>query len=224
MKVIRILIGLLSLILTQLAIAQAPQTLSYQGLLTDTQGNPVANGNVQLTCKLYDTASGGNLLWNGSFELPLTGRPLGWQIRETGAVSVQPVARKGRAGGTALAVAFSGGENLNFAGVQQQFVVQPGATYSFSFEAQRDDLYTDRGPFLELVDPISRQSLHVTDELVGDSPWQEHSSTFTVPPQTSLVAIRLRRIRSRNPESRIAGRLLLDNLTVRQTADDLDNS
>ena len=55
-----------------MAFGQVPQQLSYQGVLTDTQGNPVANGNVQLTCKLYDTASGGNLLWSETRQVTVT--------------------------------------------------------------------------------------------------------------------------------------------------------
>ncbi len=45
------------------AFAQIPQTMSYQGLLTDAAGIPVADGPVDLTFKLYDAATDGTLLW-----------------------------------------------------------------------------------------------------------------------------------------------------------------
>ena len=56
------LIPLLMLFATSV-FAQIPQTMSYQGLLTDTAGNPVADGPVDLTFKLYDAATDGTLLW-----------------------------------------------------------------------------------------------------------------------------------------------------------------
>jgi hypothetical protein len=45
-----------------LVLAQVPQTLHYQGYLTSSAGQPVS-GAAQITFRLYDAASGGNLLW-----------------------------------------------------------------------------------------------------------------------------------------------------------------
>ena len=42
---------------------QIPQTLSYQGVLTDASGNAVADGNYKLTFRLYSDASNNMLLW-----------------------------------------------------------------------------------------------------------------------------------------------------------------
>ena len=53
-------------------IAQVPQTLSYQGMLTDALGNPVATGNVQLSCRLYDAPVSGNLLWSETQQVAVT--------------------------------------------------------------------------------------------------------------------------------------------------------
>ncbi len=43
--------------------AQIPQTMSYQGVLTDANGTAIADGPVNLTFKLYDAATDGTLLW-----------------------------------------------------------------------------------------------------------------------------------------------------------------
>src|SRR5512136_784927 len=40
-----------------------PQMLSYQGKLTDTLGQPVPDGNYQLTFRLYTQPSGGSAIW-----------------------------------------------------------------------------------------------------------------------------------------------------------------
>ena len=53
------------LILVSAAQAQIPQTMSYQGILTDGSGVNVPDGNYNLTFKLYDVASGpGASLWS----------------------------------------------------------------------------------------------------------------------------------------------------------------
>ena len=49
--------------LTQLISAQIPNTISYQGILTDNKDNPVPNGNVSLTFRLYNASEGGDTLW-----------------------------------------------------------------------------------------------------------------------------------------------------------------
>ncbi len=51
------------------AFAQIPQTMSYQGVLTDANGTPVADGPVDLTFKLYDAATDGALLWEETQEV-----------------------------------------------------------------------------------------------------------------------------------------------------------
>jgi hypothetical protein len=43
--------------------AAVPETMSYQGVLTDNAGTPVPNGNYDLVFGLYDVATGGAPLW-----------------------------------------------------------------------------------------------------------------------------------------------------------------
>ncbi|RKX68588.1 hypothetical protein DRP53_10425, partial [candidate division WOR-3 bacterium] len=43
-----------------------PRVLNYQGYLTDTLGNPINNGSLAMTFKIYDAATGGNELWSES--------------------------------------------------------------------------------------------------------------------------------------------------------------
>ena len=56
-------ITLCLLIIPHIAQAQIPQTLSYQGVLTDDLGNPVADGTYDLGFSLYDALTGGTALW-----------------------------------------------------------------------------------------------------------------------------------------------------------------
>ncbi|HEX9656378.1 MAG TPA: hypothetical protein VGB89_05605, partial [Bacteroidota bacterium] len=41
-------------------LTQVPKTLSYQGVLTDTSGTQVPDGQYQVTFNLYDQQSGGS--------------------------------------------------------------------------------------------------------------------------------------------------------------------
>jgi hypothetical protein len=63
MKAKLLLTVLFSLFIVQWVWAQIPQTMSYQGVLADADGNPVADGTVSLTFKLYEVATGGTALW-----------------------------------------------------------------------------------------------------------------------------------------------------------------
>ncbi len=54
---------LLSFLMLQLAIAQIPQEISYQGVLTESNGAPVPDGNYSMTFSLYDVATGGTEIW-----------------------------------------------------------------------------------------------------------------------------------------------------------------
>ena len=56
-----VLVVLLGLAVT--AHAQAPSTMSYQGVLTDVSGNIVPDGPYDLTFRIYDVAVGGAALW-----------------------------------------------------------------------------------------------------------------------------------------------------------------
>jgi len=44
-------------------LGQVPQTINYQGVLTQPSGDPVPNGNYNLTFRLYDAAVAGTELW-----------------------------------------------------------------------------------------------------------------------------------------------------------------
>ena len=50
---------------------QTPQTLSYQGSLTDASGSPV-DGTPTITFSLYDTAAGGTALWQETRSVTVT--------------------------------------------------------------------------------------------------------------------------------------------------------
>jgi hypothetical protein len=57
------LVALIFVLTVQVSWAQIPKQISYQGVLTDAGGTPVANGTYSLTFTIYDAATGGSALW-----------------------------------------------------------------------------------------------------------------------------------------------------------------
>ena len=64
MKQAILLCLLVSTLVNQVSWAQIPQTISYQGVLTDELGILIADGNHELTFMIYDIDEGGPALWS----------------------------------------------------------------------------------------------------------------------------------------------------------------
>ena len=56
-------VALVSILSGPMVWGEIPQTMSYQGVLTDADENPVADGSYDLAFTLYDAAADGNALW-----------------------------------------------------------------------------------------------------------------------------------------------------------------
>ncbi len=65
------IIAILFLVLSLNSSAQIPRTISYQGVLTDAQGNFIPDGNHQLQIVLYDQATGGNQVFVENQTVPV---------------------------------------------------------------------------------------------------------------------------------------------------------
>ncbi len=62
----KILIALCLVMLTSAPYSQVPRKISYQGVLADGSGNFIPDGNHSLTVRLYETASGGSIVYEES--------------------------------------------------------------------------------------------------------------------------------------------------------------
>lgn len=54
---------LVSITITPQLYTQTGNTISYQGLLTEPDGRPIADGDYQMILRMYNAPTGGNLLW-----------------------------------------------------------------------------------------------------------------------------------------------------------------
>lgn len=113
-----------------------------------------------------------------------------------------------------MLIEFLGTENLNFAGVQQQMLVEPGTTYNLTAQLRTEDLTTDQGVYLEVLPGGGGSRLLKTDPLFGTQEWQSLGGLVEVPENVHTVVIRLRRNRSQQIDSRIAGKIWLDSVRL----------
>ena len=89
-----VLLAMLVILLAGPASAEVPQIMSYQGYLTDTDGNPVADSSYEIYFSIWEDSTGGQLLWleldtvetnSGRFSVNLgTINPLGPNIFNPG--------------------------------------------------------------------------------------------------------------------------------------------
>lgn len=64
MKKVLFIIAVLCLIISNGLHSQIPEVINYQGLLSDENGNPLADGDYNITLNIYYVSTGGSVLWS----------------------------------------------------------------------------------------------------------------------------------------------------------------
>ncbi len=157
--------------------------------------------------------AGRNLVWNGDFERPLTQGPLDWRLASSTAYSIELAEGEGFQGSTALRIDFKGLENLNFSGVGQQVVVEPGLEYELGFRLRSEDLTSEQGIYLEVVEAGGSRRLLETEPVLGTTSWTAYGGKLYLS-EGSTVWIRLRRKPSQRIDNLLRGRLWLDDVRL----------
>jgi hypothetical protein len=67
-----LVLSILLTFLPSITFGQVPQTISYQGVLTDLSGTPVPDGNYAILFAMYSVSSGGTALWSETATVPVT--------------------------------------------------------------------------------------------------------------------------------------------------------
>jgi hypothetical protein len=155
-----------------------------------------------------------NLLYNGSFENPLSGAPLDWRISAYPSVEALIDDINPREGAHSLRITFSGTDNVSYAHVAQVVPVSPGRlTLTAWYRSQA--LTTDEGPRLEVADGENPHVVLASSEpITGSHSWTSLRLPVSVPPFTRLVSVRVARRPSYRFDSKIGGTLWLDCVTL----------
>lgn len=160
--------------------------------------------------------SGTNRVWNGNFELELSGRPLGWQVGQSDAFEATRDSQGGEDESAALVVDFLGTENLNFSHLSQQLILEPGVSYRLRSVLRAEALTTDQGILVEVISRNPSGLLVATQPIVGTTGWIVSDLPFTTPEGSGQATIRLRRLPSQQIDNRIRGKVWLDSIGVEQ--------
>jgi hypothetical protein len=148
-----------------------------------------------------------NLLFNGGFDKEPSGVPFDWTLGATEHVQEQ------RDSG-ALRIMFDGAANLDYQGVSQLAVVEPG-TYQFKAAVRTEGLTTNQGIAFRLFDPESPSRLDVRTEAFGGTrQWLSVEKRFTVKTGTNLVKVQLFRQPSEKFDNKIAGMAWIKSLKL----------
>ena len=153
---------------------------------------------------------------NPGFERPILRRAFGWHIMgpRKKSWSVRRMFISGQKTGRVLQIAFNGTENVNFYHVYQIVPVDPGKKYELTYEWQSDEISTDRGPFVEIYGYGCKGLYAHGPMMTGTHGWHPEQVAFTVPESCEAMVIRIRRRPSYRFDSKISGRLFIDDFRL----------
>lgn len=160
---------------------------------------------------------GGNLVFNGGFEQAPLNSGFDWQNPDASYVAVdfaEPAAYQGR---RCLRLDFMG-TNADFEPVFQWVPVAPRQRYLLTAEARSENISSDSGPRLRVLDVGCPACLDVSSDMaVGTTAWRQLSIEFMTGNDTRLVKVSVWRPHSRAFPTEISGHFWLD--AVRLTAE-----
>jgi tetratricopeptide (TPR) repeat protein len=155
-----------------------------------------------------------NYVWNGGFELPLREAALDWRAYARTGYSIERRPEEGIRGSYALRLSFDGTRNLDFRGLNQVLLVDPGQRYRFSFQARSEALSTEEGLYFQITDRRSGKILATSSPVLGTTPWTAYASSFTVPEGSESLELQLRRRPSYRIDKHLKGTLWIDTVQL----------
>ena len=159
-------------------------------------------------------AETGNLGWiNPGFEAPFSTSAFDWKASSGEHWRIERDSSESVEGEASLRIDFHGKENIHFAHLRRISPVTPGTPYRLSFRWRASDLTTDQRPYIE-VRGIECPEVWKTEMAPATTDWREETLGFTAPESCATVAVTLRRNPSRRFNSKINGRLWLDDFQL----------
>ena len=152
---------------------------------------------------------------NPGFEAPLSNKGFGWRHwNPDNAWQIQRLPGNAASDDYALRITFSGEKNIQFYHLWQLIPVQPLQNYTLSFWWRSQDISTDQLPYIEVRD-FDCQFFSINSPMAApSSDWEKITIDFSVPQDCHAVRIRVRRDKSHRFDSKIKGRLWLDNFQL----------
>jgi tetratricopeptide (TPR) repeat protein len=144
---------------------------------------------------------------NAGFEEEITRRGFDWRYREDKQENweIRRINSAVSDESHALRIWFAGEENISFHHLYQIVPVEPLEVYRLSYRWKSKWISTDQGPFVEIYGYDQKGLHHKGPMIKGTNLWHTETIEFTPPEDCNAVVVRLRRLKSRRFDSKIAG-------------------
>ena len=158
----------------------------------------------------------GERVFNPGFEFAPLGAVLDWRVRPSRHVEVARDGAVFKSGSRSLRLRFQGTENLAYRHLSQKVIVEPGK-YRFRAQFRSEAITTDQGVAFRVFDAERPSTFDIrTEQMVGTADWKKVEKTFSVPRATRLIEIQLVRKASWKFDSKIAGTVWIDEISLKK--------
>jgi hypothetical protein len=158
----------------------------------------------------------GNLVYNGDFEQTPLGTGLDWRDQPGPSIALDLADPSAHSGKRAVRVDFTVSRNEGHMLLYQIVPVASNQAYLLTAYGRSQDITSDSGPRLQVLDPVHSAGPNVESEpTVGTTPWHQISLKFCTGPATKLVRLSLLRERGRNFPTEITGSFWLDTVVLK---------
>jgi len=155
-----------------------------------------------------------NLLWNGSFELPIENGGLDWRLGKAEGVAIFIDKDIKLDGYASLSAAFDGKHNPDVYIARQIVPVEGGKEYTFTGFVKTSNITTKNGIFIEAIQH-NCESFNSRSEMAnGTNLWKKLETTFRTPSSCDTIVVAIRREQSQKFDNRIEGDVWIDGLTL----------
>lgn len=160
-----------------------------------------------------------SLIFNGDFEQVPLNAGFDWRYRELPFVSVDFPDSGAYRGDRCLRLDFTVSRNDESEAVYQFVPVVPYQAYLLTAYTRSDNITSDSGPRLRVLDLACPSCLNIASETtVGTTPWHPVSLKFSTGAQTQVVRLSVWRPRSRTFPTEITGVFWLDAVSLKATS------
>ena len=163
-----------------------------------------------------DSSGANNMVFNGDFhQNPLNGG-FDWHLQKLPFLNVQLAAGSACEERHCLHVSFPVPANSDYEAAYQIVPVRPDQTYILSADMRSEEITSDSGPRLRVVDVACQTCLDAaTAPALGTTAWHKEELTFLTGPATHFIRLSIWRPRSRVFPMEISGDFWLGAVSMR---------
>jgi hypothetical protein len=162
-------------------------------------------------------AQSDNLLYDGDFEGPPLNTGFDWRVADSPDLVFDFTDSSTYRGSRSLRIDFAVGRNSEYDLVNQVVRIQPNTSYQLSAYVRSDNITSDSGPRLKVVELGCADCAPTTsDPTVGTTPWHQVDVEFLTHPQTEAVRISFWRAENQPYPSDITGTVWLNDVILRK--------